>query len=143
MLTNHGSFRRAVKCLRELRHVRDYHVHTSTPRGMAVGEGTFTHPAIGDVFASDLRPCEEEALGWAKSVDQPAALVHTGGAERKSQAAIVRQVFPERELAVDVQVVDRDLAAVLVHEALGELPVSAGVLGRPPVAHRTARVELP
>src|SRR5205823_1405720 len=97
-----------------------------------------------DVLAPDLAPAEKDALFRRKAVEGLRRLA--GGArqighQRDAQAAVVRGVLPERQLAVQLDVVDRGEARILVDEALRAILERLRVGRRPPVLQVAARVE--
>src|SRR5260370_37469673 len=59
----------------------------------------------------------------------------------ETEPAVVRQILSERELAIEMELSQPDLASVLIDEALGELRISPRILWRPPVAQGAMRVE--
>jgi hypothetical protein len=60
---------------------------------------------------------------------------------READAAVVGHVLAERQLAVQLHVVDRRVAAVLLVDAGGALLERLAVGRRPPLAHVAGRVE--
>ncbi len=58
------------------------------------------------------------------------------------QAAVVRGVLAQGELAVHVQIIHGYESVVLIHHAIGTLLESLGIVGGPPVLQIALRVEL-
>ena len=95
--------------------------------------------------APGLRPRQEEALVRGEAVDLLALLRllgHVECVERDEQAAEIADVLAERQLTVHVQVVDGDVAVVLLHELRRALLEQLAVLVGPPADVIALRVEL-
>src|SRR5258706_446868 len=84
----------------------------------------------GHVRAAYTCPGEEEPLGGGRASGRRRPL-ELGGAESEAQSAVVRDVFAECQLAVDVFSRDR-VVRILIGKARGPARVLARILRRPP-----------
>src|SRR5450755_4245122 len=64
------------------------------------------------------------------------------GKKRELEPADVGDVLAQRELAVQLQLIDRDVSAVLLLDAGSALAVAGCIVGLPPVAQISLRVIL-
>src|SRR5208337_3174279 len=111
---------------------------------MRVGVGTQPDGLIRAVLAVHLREAEEELLLGREAIQlgqRGARQVVHESVERETNAAIVRRIFTERQLAFQVNSSRGAEAVILVDDAVGAVLEGFGVGSRPPVAEITLAVE--
>src|SRR6476659_463646 len=139
----------AAEGLAEFRHIHDHTIRANAIRGVYVH--LYRKPQeLGTLGGAPvLAPAKEQLLlrrvfGSCLLIERRVIARGIGQQRHPCQpkSAIIRGVLAERELAVDVQVVDRDEIAVFVYQAIGTLDESLRVIGGPPVLQVALRVEL-
>jgi hypothetical protein len=88
---------------------------------MAIRLELLSERGVGCVLAADLSPREEETLKRVKALDGWAIWIGLQCSMGETEPAVVRQILSERELAIEMELSQPDLASVLIDEALGEL----------------------
>ena len=145
-MANHRLIVGATEGLLKLRYVAHYAVDAKISGRMRIGLGTKARKFGPTAFAPHLREAQEKALVGGESVTRRRLLTGEVILERhvgEAHAAVIGRVLAERELAVDVDVVDDREAAVFVHDARGTLVEGFRVGRRPPVAQIAFGIELP
>src|SRR5437868_486994 len=120
ILPHHGRARLAVERLLKLGHVGDYAVGAVLLRRVRVDRGAQTLGFVTLVGAPALSVGDEEALLGCKVVDRLQVLalrVSFPGHVSKQQAPEIGYVLAERQLPVDLDLVNNRVAGILVGDA--------------------------
>src|SRR5689334_13808514 len=121
-------------------------IRTELARAVRIGHEPLEQFLVTILAAPDLRPADEESLVSREAVDDRRRLAserHLPGPVRHREARQVADVLAERQLAVDVAIVEHRVAIELRGERVGALLELRGVVRRPPVAQVAVAVELP
>ena len=112
---------------------------------MRIDRHQHARDGIRAVLAPDVRPAQEETLLRGQAVNRWRLFPGHRADQRHVRdphSTVVGGVLAQGQLAVELQIVHRHEAAVLVLGALGALFELLLVVGRPPVAQVAVRVEL-
>src|SRR5258706_910851 len=142
---HHRLARLACERFLKFRHVLDDAVHTELAGGVFVALRLRARVFIGLIGAPDLRPAQKEALFRCESValgrNLAAQCIHQRHV-RDPHAAVVGRVFAQRELPIQLYVIDGVKTGVLIHDALRAILERLVIYFRPPVAQVALRVIL-
>ena len=144
--THHGLPFAAAEGRPEFRHIGDDAVHPERVRRMGIRNRVEAFIFRALVAAGPLRHADKEALVRREALDGFQILTFRRvlpGHIRQESPAQIGDVLAERELAVDLDVVDNRKSRVLVGNAFRALLELLRVLSGPPVLQVAFGVELP
>src|SRR5206468_12642875 len=114
-------------------------------RRMRVDGSTQTFAFVAHLAAPALSVADKEALFGGEAFDRLELLilcVFLPGYVGEQQASEIRDVFAERQLPINFDVIDDCVIRILLRDAAGALLEFFAILGSPPVAQVSLRVEL-
>src|SRR2546421_7667049 len=112
---------------------------------MRIGDRQHAFMLVPDLDSPNLRERDKKSLLWREPVDGLRGVARGGFLkcqERELEPADVGDVLTQGELAVEFDIVDCDIAAVLLLDARRALAVATCIVRLPPVAQVPFRVVL-